>query len=71
MAPPFNPFDFMQNLGTDRGMHDDQKLAPKSESSSVPQPKNAEPPDSDEVRDLKRRIAELERLVSRLAPGKS
>src|SRR5580704_15034930 len=43
MAPPFNPFDFMQNLGTDRGMHDDQKQAPKSESSSVPQPENAEP----------------------------
>jgi hypothetical protein len=70
MAPPFNPFDFMQNFGTDRGMPDD-KQGDASKSSPGSQPRIEEPPDSDEVKDLKRRIAELEKLVSGLVPGKS
>jgi polyhydroxyalkanoate synthesis repressor PhaR len=71
MAPPFNPFEFMQNLGTNRGMPDDGKQERGSTSSSGTQPKTPEPPDTDEVKDLKRRIAELEKLVSGLVPGKS
>jgi polyhydroxyalkanoate synthesis repressor PhaR len=71
MAPPFNPFDFMQNLGTERGMPDDEKQGHAPQSSSGTRPKTKESPDSDEVKDLKRRIAELEKLVSRLVPGKS
>jgi polyhydroxyalkanoate synthesis repressor PhaR len=71
MAPPLNPFDFMQNLGTERAIHNDEKQAPGSESSSSAQTKNPVPPDSNEVTDLKRRIAELERLVSGLVPDKS
>jgi polyhydroxyalkanoate synthesis repressor PhaR len=71
MAPPFNPFEFMQNLGTKRGMPDDGKQERGSTSSSGTQPKTPEPPDTDEVKDLKRRIAELENLVSGLVPGKS
>jgi polyhydroxyalkanoate synthesis repressor PhaR len=71
MAPPFSPFDFMQNFGTGRGMAEEPKQAQAAESSSGPRPKPPEPPDSDEVKDLKRRIAELEKLVSGLVPGKS
>jgi len=71
MAPPFNPFDFMPNLGTHRGMPDDEKDAPMPGSSSGTQSKSPRTPDSDEVKDLKRRIAELEKLVSGLVPGKS
>jgi polyhydroxyalkanoate synthesis repressor PhaR len=71
MAPPFNPFDFMQNFGTDRGMPDNAKQGDASKSSAGTQPRSPEPPDSDEVKDLKRRIAELEKLVSNLVPGKS
>jgi polyhydroxyalkanoate synthesis repressor PhaR len=68
MAPPFDPFDFMQNFGTERGMPDDEKQGHAPRSSPATRP---ESPDSDEVKDLKRRIAELEKLVSRLVPGKS
>ena len=71
MAPPFNPFDFMQKFGTDSGMAEEPKQAQAPESSSGSQPKPPEPPDTDEVKDLKRRIAELEKLVSGLVPGKS
>jgi polyhydroxyalkanoate synthesis repressor PhaR len=71
MAPPFNPFDFMQNFGTDRPMADETNQAHGAESSSGTRPRAAEPPESDEVKDLKRRIAELEKLVSGLVPGKS
>ncbi len=71
MAPPFNPFDFMQNFGTERGMPDDEKQGHAPQSSSGTRPNTSESPDSDEVKDLKRRIAELEKLVSRLVPGKS
>lgn len=70
MAPPLNPFDFMQNLGSERGIHNEEGQVPRPESSSKTQKKNPVPPDSDEVTDLKRRIAELERLVSGLVPGK-
>src|ERR1700756_1961346 len=71
LAPPFNPFDFMQNFGTDRPKADDTKQGPVSESSAGTRARTPEPPDSDEVKDLKRRIAELEKLVSGLVPGKS
>lgn len=71
MAPPFNPFDFMQNFGTDRGIPGDEKQGDASKSGSGTQPRSQEPPESDEVKDLKRRIAELEKLVSSLVPGKS
>jgi hypothetical protein len=71
MAPPFNPFDFMQNFGTDRGMPDDGKQGEASKSNAGTQPRSQEPPESDEVKDLKGRIAELEKLVSNLVPGKS
>lgn len=71
MAPPFNPFDFMQNFATDRNMPDDETPGRSSESNSKAQAKSPEPPDSDEVKDLKRRIVELEKLVSGLVPGKS
>jgi polyhydroxyalkanoate synthesis repressor PhaR len=71
MAPPFNPFDFMQTPATDRGMRNDEKQARSPEPKSGTQSRTPVPPESDEVTDLKRRIAELEKLVSGLVPGKS
>jgi polyhydroxyalkanoate synthesis repressor PhaR len=70
MAPPLNPFDFMQNLRTDRDVPREERRAAASEASSGAQ-SEAGRPDSDEVKELKRRLAELERLVSSLVPGKS
>ena len=68
MAPPFSPFEFIP-----------RKDSPSSGSTS-PQPdtnvrdgatQKAKNPESGEVNELKRRLAELESLVSGLAPKKS
>ena len=70
MAPPLNPFDFMQNLSTDRDVPGDERRASAPEASSTTHKEGANQPDSDEVKELKKRLAELERLVSRLVPEK-
>jgi len=70
MAPPLNPFDFMQNLRTDRDIHVDERRTSASEAPSGAQRREADRSDSDEVRELKERLAELERLVSSLVPDK-
>ncbi len=70
MAPPLNPFDFMQNLRTDRDIPVDERRASASDAPSSAQRSEAGRPDTDEVKELKRRLAELEKLVSRLVPKK-
>ncbi len=65
MVPPLNPFDFMQNLRTEREAAG--QGATPSDTNPAPEGgrrKKTGPQDADEVKDLKRRIAELERLVS-------
>jgi polyhydroxyalkanoate synthesis repressor PhaR len=68
MTPPLNPFDFMQGLRVDREAPQDEK------ASETPAPKTGQnqgkPSDSAEVQELKKRLAELETLVSKLVPGK-
>jgi polyhydroxyalkanoate synthesis repressor PhaR len=68
MAPPLNPFDFMQSLRVDRDIPHDERAgdspAPKGGHAQSNQP------DSDEVQELKKRLVELETLVSKLVPGK-
>jgi len=70
MAPPLNPFDFMQNLRTDRDIPGDERRASTPEAPPTTQKREADRPDTDEVKELKKRLAELERLVSRLVPEK-
>jgi polyhydroxyalkanoate synthesis repressor PhaR len=75
MAPPLNPFDFMQNLRTERDIPSrdipvDERRASAPEPPSSSQGREADRPDSDEVKELKKRLAELERLVSSLVPDK-
>jgi polyhydroxyalkanoate synthesis repressor PhaR len=70
MAPPLNPFDFMQNLRTDRDIPRDERRESAPETAPGAPRKETVRPDSDEVTELKKRLAELERLVSGLVPEK-
>jgi polyhydroxyalkanoate synthesis repressor PhaR len=70
MPNPLNPFDFMQTsrAGTEE-MPDNKKRstdAGHAAESKQPNVKHSEPED---VAELKSRLAELEKLVSRLAPA--
>jgi hypothetical protein len=64
MVPPLNPFEFMQSPRTERDVAGD---APRPTAANATpggsRRTKAARQDSDEVKDLKRRIAELERLV--------
>jgi len=71
MAPSLNPFDFMQNARGDRETPSAERRGSASQGASSAQAREAGRQDSDEVKELKRRLAELERLVSSLVPGKS
>ncbi len=72
MVPPLNPFDFMQNLRTEHDVagHGPRPAATNATPDSSRR-KRATQQDSDEVKDLKRRIAELERLVSGMRSDRS
>lgn len=71
MAPPLNPFDLTQNLRTDRAAPPEEKGQSASQAAASPRREDAVPADTDEVMELKRRLAELEKRVSRMAPRKS
>jgi len=65
IPPPLNPFDFMANLRTAATPPPvEPAAAPRAEAPSPEAGKG-----TDEVRDLKGRLAELEKLVSTLVPG--
>jgi polyhydroxyalkanoate synthesis repressor PhaR len=70
IGAPFNPFDFMQNLSADRNVARDETPAVASDRPAQTRRSEVGQPDSDEVRELKRRLAELENLVSKLVPEK-
>lgn len=72
MVPPLNPFDFMQNLRTERDVagQGPSPAATNATTGGSRRTKGARK-DSEEVNDLKRRIAELERLVSGMKPNRS
>ena len=58
MSPPMNPFEFMQSAG------------PRASGETVPAPQTMGQSDQPQVDELKRRIEELESLVSKVMPEK-
>jgi polyhydroxyalkanoate synthesis repressor PhaR len=71
MVPPINPFNFTENLQAERETRRDEPRPATPNASPGDRRKKTDRQDSDEVKELKRRLAELEKLVSRLVPGKS
>jgi polyhydroxyalkanoate synthesis repressor PhaR len=71
MPSPFNPFEFMQNPGVRRDTPTDGKSASVPEPPQQARGTTVETPDTQEVKDLKSRLAELEKLVSTLVPPKT
>ncbi|MGC2612761.1 MAG: polyhydroxyalkanoate synthesis regulator DNA-binding domain-containing protein [Terracidiphilus sp.] len=71
MPNPLNPFDFMQNIRTSPEEKSDPGTRPttagRTMDSRQPEMKQSEPEDVGALRD---RLAELEKLVSKLAPPK-
>jgi polyhydroxyalkanoate synthesis repressor PhaR len=67
---PLNPFGFMQNAQTAQGKTENGKRpagSSKPHDSGKPTPKQ---PDKEDVRELKNRLAELEKLVTKLSRGR-
>lgn len=60
MAPPLNPFDFMPGVPP--------TAPPASDSTATP---NGAPPQAADVAAMQQRLAELEKMISAMAPGKS
>jgi polyhydroxyalkanoate synthesis repressor PhaR len=68
MAPPFNPFEFTQRKDSPSV---DGQAPPPIASAGDRSPGHAKKLEAAEVDELKRRLAELETLVSDLAPKKA
>ena len=68
MAPPFNPFEFIPRKETPPP---DAPVTSPPASASGRSPAQAKKTDAGEVEELKQRLAELETLVSGLAPKKA
>ena len=68
MAPPFNPFEFAQQKDPRPA---EGPGTPPVASADVRSPDHAKKPEAAEVDELKRRLAELEALVSNIAPKKA
>src|SRR5579863_3993488 len=68
MATPFNPFEFIPRKDTPSA---DGPVTPPVATAGERSPDQAQNPDAAEVEELKRRLAELETLVSDLAPKKA
>ncbi len=71
MAPQLNPFEYMQNLRPGREMRDNEQSSAPAPEPPKGRDKTARNADTEEVKELKKRLAELEKLVSTLAPKKS
>jgi polyhydroxyalkanoate synthesis repressor PhaR len=70
MPSPLNPFDFIQTARSNQETPRDRNTTSTPESPPARET-NAEPSETAEVRELKSRMAELEKLVSTLANPKS
>jgi polyhydroxyalkanoate synthesis repressor PhaR len=66
MAPTLNPFDFMPGLRPKRETAEPADV-PAAEPANAPR-SPAPSPETDEVKQLKSRLADLEGIVSRLVP---
>jgi polyhydroxyalkanoate synthesis repressor PhaR len=71
MAPPVNPFDFMSGKATGHRGGTASSRASTPNQAAEPAPKPVVPADAAEVTEMKRRLAELEEVVSRIAPKPS
>jgi polyhydroxyalkanoate synthesis repressor PhaR len=71
MAPQLNPFEFMQQVQSNRGVPGSGPVPVATENANATSAGNASQTDSNEVKELKSRLAELEKQVSKLVPGKS
>jgi polyhydroxyalkanoate synthesis repressor PhaR len=71
VAPQLNPFDFMQQMQSNRGVPGSGPVPPSAEKPAESSGHKASQGDSEEVKELKTRLAELEKMVSKLVPGKS
>ena len=71
MPSPLNPFDFIQTARANQEPPQDQVASNTPERPPENRKAGAESSDSEEVRELKSRMAELEKLVSTLANPKS
>lgn len=71
MPNPLNPFEFMQNPRTGTQEKPDMgKRSSSSGSSSKTRQSNVREPEPDTVQELKDRVADLEKLVAKLADSK-
>jgi polyhydroxyalkanoate synthesis repressor PhaR len=72
MTPPVNPFDFMSGQPAGhRGGAAPSRTTPTDRSAEDPRTPPVAPVDAQEVTEMKRRLAELEEVVSRIAPKPS
>jgi polyhydroxyalkanoate synthesis repressor PhaR len=66
IAPPLNPFELVSRKDATQG-----KVSPSTPAAGRRRPAVVDDPNAGEVRDLKERLAELETIVSKLAPKKT
>jgi hypothetical protein len=72
MSPAINPFEFIQNPGAAaRGTTVDSPPVEVPEAAQQAPSKPAKKSEAEDVDGLKQRLAELEKVVSSLAPKKS
>ena len=71
MSPAMNPFEFIQNPAAGREPMTAHPPAEEPEAPAPAAPKPTRKPEAEDVDGLKRRVAELEKVVSSLAPRKS
>jgi polyhydroxyalkanoate synthesis repressor PhaR len=71
MPSPLNPFEFMENLRVNHETPDDKAPPAAAEARRKARGNDKKQSDIDEVTELKRRLAELEKHVSTLVPPKS
>ena len=69
MSPAMNPFEFIQSPGAGREATVDQAAEEPTAAPRAPS-KPAKKPEAEDVDGLKQRLAELEKVVSSLAPKK-
>jgi len=72
MAPPVNPFDFMSaQAAGHRGAAASSRTTATDRPAEAPRAAPVVAADAQEVTEMKRRLAELEEVVSRIAPKPS
>jgi len=70
MSPQLNPFEFVQNLRPNQNKEENRKSSAAVEDASEVARKGSRQPKTEDLESLKSRLAELEKLVSTLAPKK-